>query len=144
MVQLPPQTDLIGLALDAERRKALDEEVMGLGVRNKEALRWLERWRDEWRTYPFLVVGCSLDEDASAAGGLARDWDAALVLGQAVVDLFNALSAQREDKSRKFKAFFYFALTEPREREFEHRFFYEKSLRSEATHLGGEGWMISR
>jgi hypothetical protein len=142
MVQLSPHTDLIAIALDAERRKALDEEVMGLGIRNKTVLSWLERWRYDWPTHPFLVAGFSVierrerataSENESAAGGLARNWDDALVFGQAVVDLFNALAAQRADKSRKLKAFFYLALTEPREREFEHRLLYEKLDDSQIT-----------
>jgi hypothetical protein len=87
MVQLPPNTDAIGIALDAEHREALDE-VMGLGMRNENVLSWLERWRYDWPTHPFLVAGCSLSrqrrgdhsENESAAGGLARDWAEALTL----------------------------------------------------------------
>ena len=122
MVKLPPHTDLICLALSAERRDALDEamldEVRGFGIRNKDVLSWLERWRYDWRTYPFLVAGCSLSENGSAAGGLARDWDAALTLGREAAALFILLSAS--GTHRRQKAFLYVALTpESRESEFE-------------------------
>ena len=95
---------------------------MGLGIRNKTVLSWLERWRYDCPTHPFLVAGCSPSENETAAGGLAPSWDEALVLGQAVVNSFNAFAAQRADKSRKLKTFIYLALTEPRAREFEQRY----------------------
>jgi hypothetical protein len=146
MVQLPPDTDAIGIALDAEHREALDE-VMSFGIRNKNVLSWLERWRYDWRTHPFLVAGCSLSrqrrgdhsENESAAGGLARDWAEALTLGQATATLFNTLSDQRADKSRRLKAFIYLALTEPHEREFE-RLLHEGASKRDS----GEVWTLSR
>ena len=111
---------VIGVALDAEHREALDE-AMGLGIRNEHALKWLISWREEWRTYPFLVVACELTEMGSAAGGLARDWDAALTLGREAAALFILLSAS--GTHRRQKAFLYVALTpESRESEFESLF----------------------
>jgi hypothetical protein len=114
LIQLPPNIRAIGVALDAEHREALDE-VMGLGIRNEHALKWLISWREEWRTYPFLVVACELTEKGSAAGGLARDWDAALTLSQAAVALFNVFATQAG--ASVFSGWF-IRLTEPREQDF--------------------------
>jgi hypothetical protein len=114
LIQLPPNMRVIGVALDAEHREALDE-AMGLGIRNEHALKWLISWREEWRTYPFLVVACELTEMGSAAGGLARDWDAALTLGQAAVALFNALATEAEPD---ISGPWVIHLTEPRARDF--------------------------